>query len=297
MTQKNQSSGKTQITLNPQNTQRAAEWKLAEDAKEEIFRAWAARLVKTKSRIVQVNQQYKKLMADFLGEAYSVFAEVEGSKYAEEFYANIRWQLKSSGAKIQKNTPNAGLIVRLVCGDEISTKSMSDYSRVLEGASHNSIDPTQFVDWVKSKTMTAIITEQRKLLSNVDTYADRLQRARIVALRVLETREVHPILSQTTTSWAAEKLIGQDGLWIAIGNAKRRPDRESFNADINLLAMLTPNIDLEAYVINYIAKAFVSDVQRYERMITEMEESVWADQLWAIMVSSGEENSAKERTA
>jgi hypothetical protein len=293
MTKKNQSCGTTQITLNPQNTQRAAEWKLAEDAKEETFRSWAARLVKTRSRILQVNQQYKKLMADFLGEAYSVFAEVEGSEHAEEFYESIRWQLKSNGAKIQKNTPNAGLIVRLVCGDEISTKSMSDYSRVLEGASHNNIKPAEFVEWVKSKTMTAIIDEQRKLSSNVDTYEDRLQRARIVALRVLETREVRPILSQTTTSWAAEKLIGRDGLWIAIGNAKRRPDRDSFNADINLLAMLTPNIDLEVYVINYIAKAFVSDVQRYEKMINEMEESVWADKLWEMMISSGEEKSAK----
>jgi len=266
---------------------------LAEDAKEETFRSWAARLVKTRSRILQVNQQYKKLMADFLGEAYSVFAEVEGSEHAEEFYESIRWQLKSNGAKIQKNTPNAGLIVRLVCGDEISTKSMSDYSRVLEGASQNNIKPAEFVEWVKSKTMTAIIDEQRKLSSNVDTYEDRLQRARIVALRVLETREVRPILSQTTTSWAAEKLIGRDGLWIAIGNAKRRPDRDSFNADINLLAMLTPNIDLEVYVINYIAKAFVSDVQRYEKMINEMEESVWADKLWEMMISSGEEKSAK----
>jgi hypothetical protein len=82
-------------------------------------------------------------------------------------------------------------------------------------------------------------------------------------------------------------------MWLAIGNARRRFDRESFYADINLIAMLTPNIDLEIYIVNQLAKPFVANVEKYEMMINETEEKVWADELWEKMVSAGDEESKK----
>jgi hypothetical protein len=141
--------------------------------------------------------------------------------------------------------------------------------------------------------MTKVIADERAATNNTETYADRLKRARLVVLRILEARETKPIISQTTTAWAAEKMLSRDGLWMAIGNARRRQDRENFYADINLIVMLTPNIDLEIYIVNQLAKPFVYNVEKYESMINEMEENVWAGELWEKMVSAGNEESKK----
>jgi len=268
-------------------------WELAEREKEEVIKGWARRLVETKNKMRQVNEQYKKLMLEFLQEAYAVYVEIENSEYADEFYANVRWQLKTDEIKIQSNTPNAGLVIRFVCGAEIATKTISDYSRVLEGARRNEISPTTFGEWVKSKTMTKVIEDERAASRNAETYAERLKRARLVVLRALEARETKPLISQKTTAWEAEKMLSRDGLWLAIGNARRRFERESFYADINILAMLTPNIDLEIYIVNQLAKPFVANVEKYEAMINEVEEKVWADELWEMIVSAGDEESKK----
>lgn len=276
-----------------QYQERYKEWEIAERDKEEAIRGWARRLAETKSKMRQVNEQYKKLMLEFLQEAYAVYVEIESSDYADDFYANVRWELKTNNIKIQSNTPNAGLVIRYVCGSDIATKTISDYSRVLEGAARNKISPIVFAEWVKEKTMTKVIEDERAASSNAETYAERLKRARLVVLRALEARETKPLISQKTTAWAAEKMLSRDGLWLAIGNARRRFDRESFYADINILAMLTPNIDLEIYIVNQLAKPFVANVEKYEAMINEMEEKLWADQLWEKMVSAGDEESRK----
>jgi hypothetical protein len=185
------------------------------------------------------------------------------------------------------------LVIRFVCGAEIATKTISDYSRVMEGAKRNEINPSTFVDWVKGKTMTKVIEDERAASNDIETYKERLKRARIVVLRLLEARETRPIISQKTTAWAAEKMLSREGMWLAIGNARRRFDRESFYADINLIAMLTPNIDLEIYIVNQLAKPFVANVEKYETMINATEEKVWADELWEKMVSAGDEESKK----
>jgi hypothetical protein len=278
---------------NPANQALVEDWEIAEREKESVIRAWARRLAETKSKMRQVNEQYRKLMFGFLQEAYSVYVEIESSDYDDEFYANVRWQLKEEGVKIQTNTPNAGLVIRYVCGADIAIKTISDYSRVLEGAKRNQINPNAFIDWVKEKTMTKVIADERAATNNTETYTDRLKRARLVVLRLLEARETKPIISQTTTAWSAENILSRDGLWLAIGNATRRHDRESFYADINLILMLTPNIDIEIYIVNKLAKNFVDDVEKYEKMINEMEEKVWADDLWEMMVSAGSEESKK----
>jgi hypothetical protein len=268
-------------------------WDDAERKREELIRGWARRLAETKSKMRQVNEQYKKLMLGFLQEAYAVYVEIENSEHADDFYAEVRWQLKTEQIKIQSNTPNAGLVIRFVCGAEIATKTISDYSRVMEGAKRNEINPSTFVDWVKGKTMTKVIEDERAASNDIETYKERLKRARIVVLRLLEARETRPIISQKTTAWAAEKMLSREGMWLAIGNARRRFDRESFYADINLIAMLTPNIDLEIYIVNQLAKPFVANVEKYETMINATEEKVWADELWEKMVSAGDEESKK----
>jgi len=283
------------VAVSSQSQAKVVEWELVESRKEELIKDWAARLNDARYKIQTITQQYKKLMLNFLQEAYAVYAEVETSDFADEFYANVRWQLKTNEIKIQSNTPDAGLVIRYVCGSEISTKSISDYSRVLEGAKHNNITPDTFVDWVKRLTMTKVIEDQRALENNKETYADRLKRARLVVLRLIETREVHPIVSQKTTAWDIQKELSPEGLWVAIGTARRRYDRESFYADINLNLMLPPSPDLEIYIVNYLAKPIVHEVEIWEQKINEFEEKIWADELWEKVVSAGYEESEKRR--
>jgi hypothetical protein len=57
-------------------------------------------------------------------------------------------------------------------------------------------------------------------------------------------------------------------------------DRESFYADINLAFLLPPNIDIEIYIINALARQIVDEVEKYEEQIATLEESVWSDELW-----------------
>ena len=284
------------VTVSSQYLARGAEWELVESKQNELVRDWAKRLNEARYKIQTVTQQYKKLMLNFLQEAYAVYREVEDYDFADQFYKNVRWQLHTAEIKVQSNTPDASLLIRYVCGNEFSTKSISEYSRVLEGAKNNNIAADAFVDWVKQKTMTKVIEDQRALENDKETYADRLKRARLVILRLLEAREAHPIISQKSTAWAAEKHLSGDGLWFGIGTALRRNDRESFYADIIMTLILPPNVDLEIYIINHLAKSIVSTVEKWEVKIDELEERVWADELWEKVVSAGNEESVKRNT-
>jgi hypothetical protein len=269
--------------------EKAAEFELYEKEQEEAIRGWSKRLAATRFNVIQVHEQFRNLMLGFLSEAYAVYVEAESSEFNDDLYAELRYKLKEEGVKTQSNTPNAGLIVRYICGPEVKTKSVSDYSKVLDGALQNKISPSDFENWVNEKTMTKVIAEQRAHESKKESYAERLKRARLVVLRALQARETRPIISQKTTAWDAERLLGRDGMWIAIGNATRRFDRESFYADINLLMMLSPCVDLEIHIINHLAKPIVSNVEVYEQLIDEHEERVWGEELWEKIISAGEE--------
>ena len=76
-----------------------------------------------------------------------------------------------------------------------------------------------------------------------------------------------------------------------VGNATRRMDRESFYADLNLTMFLPPNIDIEFFIINALAKQIADNVDEYEEKIATLEESVWGDELWEKLTSAGFEES------
>ena len=120
------------VTLSSQSQARGAEWELVESKQHELVRDWAKRLNEARYKIQTITQQYKKLMLNFLQEAYAVYREVENYDFADQFYKNVRWQLHTAEIKVQSNTPDASLLIRYVCGNEFSTKSISEYSRVLE---------------------------------------------------------------------------------------------------------------------------------------------------------------------
>jgi len=235
------------------------------------------------------------LLLVLLNEAYSVYSEVVKSDLADDFFSSLWNQLHKDGIKIQKNTPNASLVIRYICGTTISTKTVSNYAKVLEGADYNNIKPIQFVAWVQHKTMTRVIENQRNIENNVETRAEKMSRARAVIMRLIEVRETKPMFSWTTTKMEAEKKISKDGLWVGIGNAYRILDGgRHFNASMNLIMMLPMNAEMERHILNIYAREIVDDIDYYEQQAKEIEEKLWADELWDKLVSAGYEESVKQ---
>jgi hypothetical protein len=165
----------------------------------------------------------------------------------------------------------------------------------LEGADYNNIKTEQFVAWVNHKTMTRVIEDQRNIENNVETRAEKMARARVVIMRLIEARETKPMFSWTTTKMEAEKQISKDGLWVGIGNAHRILDGgRHFNASMNLIMMLPMNAEMERRILDIYAREIVDGIDHYEQKMKVMEETVWADELWDKLVSAGYEESVKQ---
>jgi hypothetical protein len=288
---------KKQITslVNQNKEHKLAVWKETETANELVMKDWGGRLATTKVRMEKLNKRYEELLLVLLNEAYSVYREVVKSDLAEDFFGALWNQLYKDGIKVQSNTPNASLVVRYICGASISTKTVSNYAKVLEGADYHNIKPEQFVAWVQHKTMTRVIEDQRNIENNTETRAEKMARARAVIMRLIEVRETKPMFSWKTTAWQAEKQISTQGLWVGIGNAHRILDGGSnFNASMNLVMMLPLNAEMERHILNIYARTIVDGIDYYEKKMNEMEEALWADELWEKLVSAGYEESVKQ---
>ena len=284
---------RNQIVLKQDYEARLTEFNERQGEVEKTIRDWGQRLAKTQKGMKKLNEAYRQFLYKLLQEAYAVYKEARSSELADDFFAELRYELKSKDIKIQRNTTDAALIIRFVCGADVATKTVHDYSRVLMGAEYSNVKSDGFAEWLQQQTMTKVIQNQCEIENQTETRADRMSRARRVVMRLIEARETKPLLSGKTTAWNAEKMLGKEGLWIGIGNATRRMDRESFYADINLAFLLPPNIDIEIYIINALARTIVDSVERWENEIATLEESVWSDALWEQLVSAGFEESQK----
>ena len=272
------------------NETKLAVWKETETVNELVIKDWGSRLKTTKITMEKLNKKYEEYLVGLLKDAYSVYEEVVKSDLADDFFSAVWNELYKEGIKIQKNTPNASLVVRYICGASISTKTVSNYAKVLEGADYNNIKPEQFVAWVQHKTMTRVIEDQRAIVNNVETRTERMARARLVIMRLIEVRETQRIHSWTTTAWEAEKLISENGLWLGIGNAHRILDGGSnFNASMNLIWLLPYNKEMEKRILNIYAETIVDEVEHWEKKMNKMEEKIWGDELWEKLVNVGYE--------
>jgi len=273
------------VVPNQSNTVVVEDKKTADEA---VLQEWANKLIATKSKMKRLNDAYKNILYELLKEAYAVYSEVVNSNLADGFFTALWHELRNNEIKIQSNTPNASLVIRYICGADISNKTVSEYAKVLENADYNSIKPEQFVEWLNKKTMKLVIADQRAIANNVETHSQRMARARLVIMRLIEARETQAMFSWTTTAHQAEKLISRDGLWIGIGNAHRILDGGSnFNASMNLLLLLPVNAEMDKRILNIYAETIVDYVEKWEKKIDELEESVWADELWDKLVSVG----------
>jgi hypothetical protein len=259
-------------------------------ADETVMGGWIKKLSVTKQRMELLNNRYKEILIELLKEAYVVYSEAVNTDLGEDFFVALRYRLYEQQIKIQKNTPNASLVIRYICGSEVSTKTVSEYAKVLENADYNKIQTEQFGVWLKHKTMTRVIQDQRAVDKNVDTKSEKMARARLVIMRLIEARETKPLHSWKTKEWLAEQQISENGLWIGIGNATRALDgSRQLNANMNLVMMLPLNLEMEKRVLNVYAETIVNNVEYWEKQIRKLEEKVWANELWEKLVSAGYE--------
>jgi hypothetical protein len=287
------------IQLNEEHEARVAEWRAQELAKEGFITVWAKKLTATARKVRDLNQQYRKILYKQLQVAYEVYDNVQRSEYSDDFYAHLRGHLYTQGFKIQSNTTDAALIIKYVFGIDTQTKTVGDYSRALEGAQYDSVDTDKFAEWLERKTITKVIEEQRAIKKEIETPAERLDRARRVVLRMLEIRETKPIIKFTTIEHTAErKLLGRElGLCVMLGYAYRKFGRgnDALDVDINLNFLLPPSLDFEIIIIDKLARYIIRDVEKYEAEITDAEEQQWAEEVWERLVASCEAEVEKNK--
>jgi hypothetical protein len=278
------------IQLNEEHEARVAEWRAQELEKESFITVWGKRLATTAKKVRDLNQQYHKILYKQLQDAYEVYDNVLRSEHCDDFFANLRGAMYEKGFKIQSNTTDSALIIRFIFGIDTQTKTVHDYSRALDGARYDSVDTDKFAEWLERKTITKVIEEQRAIKREIETPAERLDRARRVVLRMLEIRETKPIIKFTTIEHTAERqLLGKElGLCVMLGYAYRKFGRgdDALDVDINLNFLLPPSLDLEIVIIDKLARYIIRDVEKYEAAITDAEEQQWAEDVWERLVAS-----------
>ncbi len=287
------------IQLNEEHEARVAEWRAQELAKEGFITVWAKKLATTAKKVRDLNQQYHKILYKQLQDAYEVYDNVLRSEHCDDFFASLRGSMYTQGFKIQSNTTDSALIIRFIFGIDTPTKTVHDYSRALDGAQYDCVDTDKFAEWLERKTITKVIEEQRAIKREIETPAERLDRARRVVLRMLEIRETKPIIKFTTIEHTAERqLLGRElGLCVMLGYAYRKFGRgnDALDVDINLNFLLPPSLDFEIIIIDKLARYIIRDVEKYEAEITDAEEHQWAEDVWERLVASCEAEVQKNK--
>ena len=282
------------VALSAEREQQLAEWKQKESADLAVMQDWGQRLAVTRKKVIKLNEQYRDLLYKFLQEAYAVYKEAQAHDLADSFFANVRGALLKQGIKIQTNTPDAALIVRLVFGADASTKSVSEYSKVLEAAVSRGVKSDMFAEWLKHETLNKVVIEQRAVLKELETPKDRLDRARRLILRLMDIRDAVPLFTHDTTAHTAEKNLGRSyGLCVALGHANRKMDRESFYAEIRFSLVMPVSLDLEIYIVDKLARFVMPSLTRFERELEEETETVWADKMFENLVAACDAEVAK----
>lgn len=282
------------VALSAEREQQLAEWKQSEEADKAILMDWGQRLADARNKITNLNDQYRDLLYKYLQEAYAVYKEAQAHELADSLFANVRGALKKLDIKIQTNTPDASLIVRLVFGANASTKSVSEYGKVLEAAVSRGVKSDMFAEWLKQETLTKVVAEQRAVIKEIETPKDRLDRARRLILRMMDIRDAVPMFTLNTTAHAAEQNLGRSyGLCLALGHANRKMDRESFFAEMRFSLVMPVSLNLEIYIVDKLARYVMPSLTRFERELEEELETVWADKMFENLVAACEAEVAK----
>ncbi len=283
------------IPLNSSNEALADEYENDKDNEWLAMKDWASRLVQTRDNVKKLQKQYRKLLYQNLQEAYEVYTEALQSPYSDSLFKSLRYQLYKADIKFNKKSPDAGILIKYISAEEVSNKTVHDWSSALIVAERNNVPADQFANWIKSKTITGAVKERKQLEKDDDDKKDRMDRARRIVLRLLEGRETKPLATFTYTAHKIERnYVSATGLVVALGTARRKYDRESFYGDVNLALMFAPSRDFEIKLLDHLAKELVDRVEYYERKFDEMDEQEWGEHVWERLVAPEEEIEATQ---
>lgn len=267
----------TALTAYQESQKRAA---TLEEQRHKVVEGYFRKLRAITDTFIGARKAYQAALYKMLEDIYALYREVEQSEHTGSFYANLRGGLRALGIKVQGNTTDEALIVRFVL-TAAEPKTVNVYSTVLAEAMEQEVDAAAFAEWINKTTVTGAIANYRKRARNQETYKQRLERARVLVLRMLDIRETQTLGSFNYPAPLVDKWVHRGTrLVVLVGYATRRFDREHMTADVNVLFPLSPNLDTDVWVINKLAKHIVSQVEIYEKKLEELEEAVWADELF-----------------
>jgi len=256
-----------------------------DNQREAVVRAWMEELLKVAHKLKAAKVAYRQALREVLDEIYTKYIEIEYSDMRSEFYNELRINLLDAGYRVQANTPDAGLLIRLVWGSAgLSNASISQYAAVFENARNNDIAAGALVDWLKEKHTLA--EAAKKIRNNYDDIRkERLKRARIFIIKYLEWRETRPYAKLKMFAENANNYVNVDThLVVMLGTAVRRFDRESDYADIHISHIMPPNFDIEIKIIDKWARYIEPKLEIYEAKAEQLSTEQWAfeleDKLW-----------------
>lgn len=251
-----------------------------EEIKRQQRRQWLLDVIDIAKQYEAAKQDFRLAKYRIIGEVYEKYLEIEGNgDLRDDFYSELRQRLIEHGFKVQKNTPNAGLLLRLVLGKSATASSINQYVNVLYTAQEFDIKEVDFVDWLKRVTISKAATQ---LPEAQVRKKDRLERARTLVLRYLDWRETHPILTgkKPMLAHTANQYVTRDThLVVMIGTAVRRMDRGSDYADIYISHIMPPNLEIEIKIIDKWARLLEPQLEKNEADFARLSDADWVQQM------------------
>ena len=286
----------TEQPLSPRVIKQLEQMEAFEAARKHEFDSRLKTLIATSRELGAARKTFRQAQRHALYECYKLYLDISNSDNEDWFYDNLREHMHNAGYKIQKNTPNAGLLIRIVWGNEaISNQTIFRKVKVLEYARHEQIEPEHFIDYITQKGKMAQIQASTSLIT-AEEREERKRKARLLILQYMEYRDEKPLFSIPTTAHYANAHVNpKTGLCVLIGTARRRFDRSSDYADFNITHVMPPQLDLEIKLIDRWAKFIEPVLELYEENLQQLPQQQWCElieeKLWENDVAEAEKQS------
>ena len=283
------------LTLSPHYQVIKDKWDEDEVRKTAFIKIISDRLKAINAEVTKARTAYRESVYLNLTTLYCCYTDIEESEFKDNFYANLRGYLHSENIRLQANSTEVGLAIRYVFGD-VKPKTIVDYGIVLTTARELGIGIADFYAWIKLKTISGIVKERNQNVQ--ESLKDRMSRARLVILRMLDYREQLNLTMYQKPALLAEKDVhSQYGshIVILIARALRGFDRQSHIANYNLVFAIPPSIELEQLIIDRLAKDIVGEIDYWEKELDARDESEWANELYEHVEEAESKRAAKDR--
>jgi hypothetical protein len=283
------------IQLSPEAQRKKIAFEKLEAELEKFVETQTSKLKSIKRDVESATIKYRESLYLAMANIYNSYLEIEESPHSDDFYANLRGYLKSKDIRTQANSTDVGLIIRYVFGP-IKPKSINDYGNALLEAQLQGVNGADFPCWLKRITITKASQSYQQREKKGESREAKIQRARILVLRMMDVFENRPIAAFSMNAWATEQQVhsGSDMIFM-VARGVRRFDRESHIADVRVCFFIPPGIDFEHIVINRLAKHLYTRIDQWEAKLAKVEEVVWAGDLYNYLSDREAEAAEKSR--